>query len=98
MRGKPDFSAEYRVVLHDKSIQWVSALGRCSYDDFGRPLRFPGVTVDITEKKKHDEALIRTEKLAAVGKLASSIAPEINNPLEAVMNLLYLARMNDRPR
>ena len=95
MQGKPDFSAEYRIVLHDNSIRWVSALGRCSYDEAGKPVRFLGVTVDITEKKKHDEALIRTEKLAAVGKLASSIAHEINNPLEAVMNLLYLARMND---
>jgi PAS domain S-box-containing protein len=95
MHGKADFSAEYRVVLKDGSVRWVSALGRCSYDEAGRPTRFPGVSVDITEKKKRDEALIRTEKLAAVGKLASSIAHEINNPLEAVTNLLYLARMHD---
>jgi signal transduction histidine kinase len=37
-------------------------------------------------------ALLQSEKLAAVGRLASSIAHEINNPLEAVTNLLYLAR------
>jgi len=47
---------------------------------------------DITARKKSEAALIQTEKLAAVGRLASSIAHEINNPLEAVMNLLYLAR------
>lgn len=35
---------------------------------------------------------MQIEKLAAVGKLAASIAHEINNPLEAVTNLLYLAR------
>ncbi|HEX3373913.1 MAG TPA: ATP-binding protein, partial [Edaphobacter sp.] len=38
------------------------------------------------------KALMQTEKLAAVGRLASSIAHEINNPLESVTNLLYLAR------
>jgi signal transduction histidine kinase len=38
---------------------------------------------------------LQSEKLAAVGRLASSIAHEINNPLEAVTNLLYLAQHND---
>ena len=47
---------------------------------------------DVTNQKKSADALIRTEKLAAVGRLAASIAHEINNPLEAVTNLLYLAR------
>ncbi len=49
---------------------------------------------DITEQKRAATALIETEKLAAVGKLAASIAHEINNPLESVTNLLYLARRN----
>jgi PAS domain S-box-containing protein len=47
---------------------------------------------DITELKRAEAALIQSEKLAAVGRLASSIAHEINNPLESVMNLIYLAR------
>jgi PAS domain S-box-containing protein len=47
---------------------------------------------DITERRRAQEALRQTEKLAAVGRLASSIAHEINNPLEAVTNLVYLAR------
>ena len=47
---------------------------------------------DITRPRLAEEALRRNEKLAAVGQLASSIAHEINNPLEAVINLLYLIR------
>jgi PAS domain S-box-containing protein len=47
---------------------------------------------DITEAKRTEAALLQSEKLAAVGRLASSIAHEINNPLESVMNLIYLAR------
>jgi PAS domain S-box-containing protein len=46
---------------------------------------------DITWVKRAETALKETEKLAAVGRLAASIAHEINNPLEAVSNLLYLA-------
>ena len=47
---------------------------------------------DITARKKAEAALLLSEKLAAVGRLASSISHEINNPLEAVTNLLFLAR------
>lgn len=48
--------------------------------------------VDVSERRRAERTLMETEKLAAVGRLASSIAHEINNPLEAVTNLLYLAR------
>lgn len=48
------------------------------------------VAVDTTQRKLSEEMLRRTEKLAATGRLAASIAHEINNPLEAVTNLLYL--------
>ncbi len=45
---------------------------------------------DVTERRVREAALHKTEKLAAVGRLASSISHEINNPLESVVNLLYL--------
>ncbi|AXC11126.1 histidine kinase [Acidisarcina polymorpha] len=48
------------------------------------------VIVDTTAIKRSEDALRRTEKLAAVGRLSASIAHEINNPLEAITNLLYL--------
>ena len=47
---------------------------------------------DISAEKQSEEAVRRSEKLATAGRLAASIAHEINNPLEAVINLLYLAR------
>jgi PAS domain S-box-containing protein len=47
---------------------------------------------DISAEKQSAEAIRRSEKLATAGRLAASIAHEINNPLEAVVNLLYLAR------
>ncbi len=54
-----------------------------------------GIQTDVTARVEFEAALRESEKLAAVGRLASSIAHEINNPLEAVTNLLYLARTAD---
>ncbi len=56
------------------------------------PEGFVNFSRDITEQKRTEAALMQSEKLVAVGRLAASIAHEINNPLEAVTNLLYLAR------
>jgi PAS domain S-box-containing protein len=47
---------------------------------------------DETDRLKTEMSLRQSEKLAVVGRMASSIAHEINNPLEAVTNLMYLAR------
>jgi PAS domain S-box-containing protein len=49
---------------------------------------------ETTEARRAEQALRRTEQLAAAGRLAASIAHEINNPLEAVTNLLYLVSMD----
>ena len=58
----------------------------------GTLVAFSAIVRDITLQKLAERALLQSEKLASVGRLASSIAHEINNPLEAVINLIYLAR------
>jgi PAS domain S-box-containing protein len=63
-------------------------------DDYGRVIGAAKIVRDITEKKKIDRALRVTEKLAAAGRLAATVAHEINNPLEAVTNLVYLAKVD----
>jgi two-component system CheB/CheR fusion protein len=67
-------------------------------------LRLPGgstsgcvITLfDIEERKRTEEYLRRSERLAATGRLAATIAHEINNPLAAVTNLLYLLSADER--
>ena len=64
------------------------------------PIKLPGEAVgvvitlfDIEERKQAEATLRKSEKLAATGQLAATIAHEINNPLEAVTNLMYLISM-----
>ncbi len=58
----------------------------------GQVVAISSAVIEVTEVRKREAVLLQTEKLAAVGRLAASIAHEINNPLESVTNLLYLAR------
>jgi PAS domain S-box-containing protein len=47
---------------------------------------------DISNRKRLEQSVLQAEKIAATGRMAATIAHEINNPLEAVMNLLFLLR------
>lgn len=88
------YDIEYRTVSSEGKEKWIRATGRTAYDRKGKPVSFDGVTQDVTALKQACEALIRSEKLALVGRLAAAISHEINNPLEAVVNLLYLIQQN----
>jgi PAS domain S-box-containing protein len=61
-------------------------------DESGRIVGAAKIARDITRRKKAERALRMSERLASVGRLAATIAHEINNPLEAVTNLVYLAK------
>jgi len=49
---------------------------------------------DVTKERKSQEILRKSEKLAAAARLSATVAHEINNPLEAVANLVYIARIS----
>ncbi len=84
------YDAEHRIVRPDGEIRWLRALGSVLSDEDEKPAQMAGVSFDVTEKKRIEQALLKSEKLAAVGRLAASVSHEINNPLEAVTNLLFL--------
>jgi PAS domain S-box-containing protein len=76
----------------DGSYRYFLTLATPVFDAHGEIARWFGTNTDVTEQRLSAEALRQTEKLAATGRLAASIAHEINNPLEAVTNLVYLSR------
>jgi signal transduction histidine kinase len=97
IRTHSQYDVEYRTVSPEGRIKWIRAVGLTAYDETGQPIRFDGVTRETTALRDAEEsldlakeALIRSEKLALVGRLAATISHEINNPLSSVTNLLYL--------
>ena len=94
IENKEEYYAEFRVSWPNGETRWMCGQGQVVLDDAGNPARVIGITMDITQRHLHEETLRRTEKLATAGRLAATIAHEINNPLEAVTNLIYLLRQS----
>jgi C4-dicarboxylate-specific signal transduction histidine kinase len=83
---------EFRVIMPDGSVHWLHARGMAHRDADGRPVRVVGVHVDVTERRRADEALRRAQaelshaaRLTALGQLTASIAHEVNQPLTAII-------------
>jgi PAS domain S-box-containing protein len=90
------FHAECRVIARDGRVVWILGEARLVRDELGRPLFLQGIAFDITETKRAEQqvrdaqdARIRNERLAAVGRLAASIGHDIRNPLGAISNAYY---------
>jgi PAS domain S-box-containing protein len=86
------YGSEYRVEGPDKVQRWIAARGIATYGETQEFTGIIGTVQDITARKTQEAVLRQSEKLAATGRLAATIAHEINNPLEAVTNLIYICR------
>jgi len=95
-RGEPQLnhSIEGALTTRNGEYNYWNVNYSPIFNEHGEVQAVAGATIEITHQKRAEAALIQTEKLAAVGRLASSIAHEINNPLESVMNLIYIARQH----
>jgi PAS domain S-box-containing protein len=89
---QPDVAndCEYRGVNSAGRILWLRMIVYALRDESGSVRQLRGLIVDVTERRQAEAALRTSERLATTGRLAASIAHEINNPMAAVTNLIYL--------
>jgi signal transduction histidine kinase len=78
LRTGASFNAEYRVRRPEDDDLWVQASGQCEFDALGKPLRFPGVLIDINERKTAEASLLRFTR-----DLEQRVADEVQARLAA---------------
>jgi len=88
--GEP-LEVEYRIRDASESYVWAWSRAVPRRDADKRIVKWYGTTENIEGRKEAEFAVRQSEKLVALSRLSNSIAHEVNNPLEAVTNLLYLA-------
>jgi PAS domain S-box-containing protein len=93
--GAPEQTLQFRVITREGSMRWVETRGSVLQTPDGKTPTILCLSLDITSRVLTEQSLIRSERLVVAGRLSASIAHEINNPLEALTNLIYLARETD---
>src|SRR5262249_43288196 len=93
IRDAKDCDSEYRLVLPDGIVRWMSIRGSVHFDGQGRPARILGISVDITARKQaeldaqRDRAeLSHLSRVALMGEMSASIAHELNQPLAGILS------------
>src|SRR5437773_599397 len=91
-KGK-DYDSEYRIILSDGSVRWMSTRATVRFDENGKPERLLGISIDISARKQaelqalqHREELGHLSRVAVMGEMAASIAHELNQPLSGIIS------------
>jgi PAS domain S-box-containing protein len=89
---KGGYEIEYRILLPDGTVRWISGRGRCHSNGNGRSTRLLGVSMDVTKRKLAEQEMKRLQdeiahvgRVSMMGQLASALAHEINEPLGAIL-------------
>ena len=80
------FRMDYRIYRHhDGELRWMAGYGDFEYDEARKPVRLIGCIQDITERKEMEEKFLRTQRMEAIGSLASGVAHDLNNILAPIL-------------
>jgi len=90
--GETTISLEHRIRKSDGKERWVRLTAAIERDNEGRGRRIAGSLGDITDYKQSEEALRRTQKMEAIGRLTGGISHDFNNLLSIIIGNLDILR------
>jgi PAS domain S-box-containing protein len=83
---------EYRFLHKDGAYRWVREEAKVVRDVDGKPIEVNGYWTDVTERKRLEEELVASERLAAMGETTAMVGHDLRNPLQAIVSTIYLAK------
>lgn len=92
LQSRLDYESEYRVLHPDGSVHWLMGRGKTIYDESGQPVRSLGVMLDISDRKRAEEALRKYERI--VSNTKDGIALINRNYIYQIANQAYLSWCN----
>src|ERR1700758_630498 len=92
IREKSEYQVEFRILLPDGTVKYVHTVGHPVFNAAGEFVEFVGSSMDITERKRAEEALRRAQadlahvsRVTTMGELTASLAHEVNQPIAAAV-------------
>jgi len=83
---------DYRFLHKDGTYRWVHEELRVIHDTDSGRLEVIGYWTDITEQKRMEEAILKSERLAAIGETVMMVGHDLRNPLQVIINSVYLGQ------
>jgi PAS domain S-box-containing protein len=91
VRDGTPYTSEYRIVRPSGEVRWISTSGRVLYDGNGKPMRMLGANLDVTERRRTEEALRDADRRK--DEFLAMLAHELRNPLAPIRNALGVLAM-----
>jgi PAS domain S-box-containing protein len=88
------YSFDYRFLHKDGAYRWIREEAKVVRDADGKPIEVNGYWTDITERKHLEEALAKSQRLAAIGETSAMVGHDLRNPLQGIAGVVYLAKKN----
>ena len=89
---------EYRFLHKDGTYRWIREETKVIRDAAGEPVEVIGYWTDVTERKRMEVELVKSQRFAAIGETAAMVGHDLRNPLQGIAGAVYYLATKERPK